>query len=305
MLQSLKSFSSDFSQKVLVVLGEKFITDPLGEKATYDIDPLIIESTLQEIKNRMHIRENELSEKSKSKILNFISDEITSVTLKPFQKQKAKERLGDKGLLALKDYKLVLTSITPTFQLLGVSPAHIKDAFQFHDKYYHVENPKTPVTFFSKLIKTDKSENNFIVFVLADRDGDLLVVRAAWRVYLSDVNISEDYNISQLLDIFLDRYGMLIKTPTTNWSKLIWFDLSRYNTNQDIEVWNQESLTDHRFLKIATRKRAPSFGLIEVFCIYAVDIEKYLADLIKHGAVGNDLLDKKKYPIGYFHFSTY
>lgn len=283
MLQTLRNIEPVSAEMILARLTMSFLPNPF--ESEYNINDDIHKQVLSEVKKRTHVRENDNSLKAKTKILAFLTNEIANMSLTPEREKKAKERLGVGGVLPIDEYDIKMTPVIDTFQVMGVKPSYITNAIRRSDRFYHIQDPKIPISFFSKKIETDSSDNNFIFLVVASRDKTNLVVRGAWRIYLSDVHVSEDYSPYQLFLAFVERYCLTIRLPGLEWSKFILFDIvttPNRNIANLVEI-NDFDKSSQDFLACAVIKTTSIWNVFEAFCIYAVDISKYRHDLRNHG----------------------
>ncbi|AUD00989.1 hypothetical protein [Spirosoma pollinicola] len=285
MLQSLRNIESVKAQSVLADITISFLPNPYETSYITNSFGDIHKLVLQEVRKRTYVKEDDNSLKARTKILSFLTTEMTNLSLTPERKKKAKERLGDIGILPIHDYKVKFTNTFKSFEDMGIKTSHISNAILRSDKYFHVEDIKTPISFFTKKINTELPEDVFILLIITSREKASLVVRGAWRVYLSEVNASDDYNPYQLFLTFLERYGLTIRVSNSDWAKFIPFEVvtsQSENLPYLVKYQNLDTNTQ-QFMSCAVVKKTSVINVYEVFCIYSVDIDMYQHDLRKHG----------------------
>ena len=290
MLQSLRNITSQEAQKILVVLTEKFSPNPLNEKPSYEIDPTIFSQALTEVKKRTYVRDDDNSEKAKAKILTFLSNEVNQLILTPYSRKKAKERLGENGVLPLTDYELVFDKNFDYFKALGVRETYVKAVIQSPDKLHHAKDPRNPSTLIASRVDPGSGKEPFILLCHARRHQSRLMVNSAWNIYESDVKLPNNYTLLDLLKIFLEKYGFFVQLLGSEKVKLVDYVYApTYNGVRPYVLDPTKFVylnNKSRYFANAMMRRSPA-GPVELFYVFAVDIEKYIETLLKHDVIIN------------------
>ena len=307
MLQSLRNIPSQEAQRILVVLTEEFLQKPLKEKLSYEIDPTIFSETLSEVRKRTYVRDGDNSEKAKAKILTFLSNEVSQLILTPYSRKKAKERLGENGVLPLTEYELIFEKNFDYFKALGVKETYVKAVIQSPDKLYHDENLRIPSTLIASRVDPGSGKEPFILLCHARRHQSSLMINSAWNLYESDINLPDNYTLLDLLKSFIKKYGFFVQMLGSEKVKFV--NYAYAPTYSDVRPYVLDPAkfifleNKKKYFANAMLRRSPA-GPVELFYIFAVDIEKYIETLLGHGvSVNVNFVDN--YRQTYYSYNTF
>jgi hypothetical protein len=193
---------------------------------TTGADPEFVRAVLSEIRRYLKVREGDQSTRAYTRIFAFLSEEISRSTLPKAVVSNVKTRLGNRGELRPSQYEVKFSPrAVQQLQALGSSPSHVEEAVTHPDKVVHLKSKYLPegndprVTVSMKLIPAKRTEDNFILLVLTERDGHIQNVRGAFRVYYSDVNIHEAEGPIELLRLLVNSVGLDFNLG----DKVFWF----------------------------------------------------------------------------------
>jgi hypothetical protein len=259
---------------------------------------------LHELRHKLHLNADDRSPIAQAKIFDTLSSEISKYALKNADIRQIKARLGARGDLNPSSYEVdVPSDRRDDLAVRGIRPNHIEDALHTPDAVQHLSSERNDFLVSLFLKRVGSGRDAFTLLVVARRDGYLLRVRDALRIYHSDVDIKGAHEPFAVLRAFLNRYGVPIqigpraglllldevfpfagtKKELDNMATLDgkpwrsrfveWDGNSTYVSNTDIPG----------FRGVALVRVEPHLSVAEIVIAYAFDDRKYDEDLRRHG----------------------
>lgn len=296
-LATLKNKEPREILRLLSAVSTSLLPNPSVDEPTYQsgINTELVDSLINEIRQRLNIPNNDYSISAQSKIFDFLSNEISNITLTDANLTKVKNRLGGKGELALNQYKIEFMDIFKSSEALGEKKSNIIDTISnphkfshYHSKYIKDKEP-FGFTLLTKLITPKRDEDKFIQIVLSGRQGDTLLVMGVLRAYLSEINLNQIAEPLDILKAFVDTYGLTFKLGNIT-SKFIQNEVTELENKSagfQIKVLNGKRGDDYLPVFIGDESGISASGggmynISEILLAFAFDISKYTATLARH-----------------------
>jgi len=308
MLESLKHHSPRERERILSRVVLSLMPDPeLDPQSTISVEnQLIHQRILEEIQPS--------GTANKLGLFQRLSREISIATFSQVRKDDVKARLGQKGLLRQDLYKIELSEgFKKGTTRFGISLTDAEEALRRPEAVEHLlpdhfdqSGNQPSFTLILKTPRVKRRNDAFTLLVLSKREGTVQTVLAAWRVYHSDINISAPLRPLGVLIAFADRYGfpITVGSKTANfilYEKIsvkgalsemikgpsgIKMSLNQFTQQIQFSVDPGVSLNCQTHLFVRVTKSPPiqiDGTVLEVALAFIVDLERYAADLRRHG----------------------
>lgn len=297
-LNALKDKEPKEVARLLSVVSSTLLPNPGIAEVIHKTgsDPEFVKAVLAEIRNYLRVPESDRSIQTQSRIFAFLSQEISRAALANANMSSLKARLGNKGALHPSQYEVRFTDYFDRCEALGTRKSHVIEAVTKPDKVmnprpkYLSEDNDPRVTVSIRFVGSKKVEDRFSLIVTSSRDGQCQTVGAAFRAYLSDVDLT---NINEPLDMvrsFVNTYGLTFrlgnKVSKFMHNEIISSDspLSRERL-KNIEMLDKpkEDLVWPVFAFNITQVRGTDNEILtEVILGFVLNVSKYVATLRKH-----------------------
>lgn len=167
------------------------------------------ELVFKEIKKELGVSETDSSIEANIRVTEVLSKELDRLMLANSDISKIKERVGQKGLLNIQDYKIQFAPSFKTYQKIGIRRSHAERAIRDSFVVQHIfpEEFGTHNTDSISLF-LQYPTSNFCLLVLAVRDHATLIVCHSWRIYRSDINMFQYSDPLSLMKAFIEKYGL-------------------------------------------------------------------------------------------------
>ena len=232
MLATLKQLPSDEAQHLLAGVTRNFLPDPgvgqvfLGEGA----DSSRQEQLLAEIRRHLHLDAHDDSPATKTKILEYLTREMSNLILAKADISSIKARLGQRGDLKPSLYRITFPDFFGDIEKRGIRRSHIEEALRQPNAVEHFLTEKRAGANFDAISLhlrhyVDKAEQRFTLLIQTIRKGDTLLVNAAWRIYHADVDLSQAYSPLAVLQAFVDVYGFECRVGDSHPAKFFLYEV--------------------------------------------------------------------------------
>jgi hypothetical protein len=289
MLQTLKNYNNREATLILAGLSRQLLPDELLEP-TLDETPIDSEThqrVLAEVYRKLRLSEEDKSEESQSRVINYIGKEMSRAALAGSDLQDVENRVGQQGNLRPEAYKVILTSRDEEyFRKYGLNRVQIKATVNEADDFEHL----LPGLFgpvdnnLSLFIKSHSNgDDPFTILVQAERAGATVKVQHAFKVYDSDVNLDYVREPLDLLLVFIEKYGVQITVGDETGKFVMYKSIPHDVQKQGINFFQAHTgNADFRsgFHVMFTR------NTVEVAVGYVINETAYLADLKRHEQLG-------------------
>lgn len=291
MLPELKRLNLKQAEQLLAELAQGLLPKPSEETTehAFEFRTPIHREIMNHFRRKGKIDSQDQSEEAKAKLLQLISDEISSLVLSRKKKNEAKARLGHSGDLRLDFYNIKYGEQFKVFEGLGVRRNHVDAALRKPNQYQHLlpERLKVEsipvVSLFQVEQKGLNSKDDFTFLVHTKRNGATLDVLAAWRLYHDVVSPEHLRSPLDSLRAFVKIYGLKIQIGKSNWAKFFLYEVFPMDFDKPrTRVMQIKNPINHSFISTSVI-RISSLDVIEVGSAYAIDEFLYKNDLSIHG----------------------
>lgn len=196
-------------------------------------DADLVRTVLTEIRTRLRVPEGDNSVDAQSRIYAFLSQEISKASLADVDLSRLKSRLANKGELHPSQYEVRFSDHFAILETLGIRKSHVTEAITHPDEVIHIkakhlsEDRDPRLTISIKSVPNKRAEDSFILLVVSTRKGQVQEAIGAFRVYFSDVDLT---NVSGPIDViraFVNTYGLTFSLGNS---------VSKFLYNEAIEV---------------------------------------------------------------------
>jgi len=289
MLQTLKSYSPQETAVILAGLTRQILptelTEPTPDQPSVDLE--MSQRVLGEVYRKLRLSEEDKSEKSQARVIDYIGKEMSRAALAGADLQDVENRVGQLGNLRPDAYKVILTSRDQAyFRKYGISRVQIKATVNEADDFQHL----LPGLFgpvdsnISLFIKSDSNRHDpFTILVQAERAGATLQVNHAFKIYDSDVDLDHAREPLEVLLAFIEKYGVHItvgdETGKFVLYKSIPHDVRKRGMNF-FQAHSGNAAFRSGFHVMFTD------NTVEIAVGYVINETTYLADLKRHEQLG-------------------
>jgi hypothetical protein len=283
MLDSLKQYDSDTANNILAAIALSSTTNPgVGEAAesigAYEQERVAV---LQELRSRLNVSPSDDPAEINRRVLALLSRQIHEISLEGKDADAVLARAGQAGRLTPSLYRV---EFVPTFAIcvgLGTKIAHVHDAILRSDEVQHLEGAQGEPGFslFLKFHVNAISSDSFWLLVLAHRNGRTLIVQNAWRVYPSDVDLTDAKRPIDVLRAFANVFGLQVQVGIQA-GKFILNEIIPLRVGQVIRAYTIKGLRNKAYVGTMSGHDLPEAH--RVIVAYAIDLLAYEKSLHHH-----------------------
>ena len=221
---------------------------------------------------------NDQAPESLNRVQSLLSDEIDRILLGARDRQRILERLGQAGGLPVGVYEI---RASDSFRKETEKLSDAKSCIVHCDELEHVVAQADPNerqwSMFSKAIQDRRNHLNYFALVLAMREGRTLSVLSMWRIYPQVVGWPITLKPFDLLQIFLNHYGLpLSLNGSPHPDKLVRdFEFPSVGDRPLISATTPSQKGDFSINTIFSH----SFGITKVRFAFGIDQGRYKSDL--------------------------
>ena len=224
-----------------------------------------------------------------AEVFRLLTDRLTRPYLTEQNTPAIIARLSDKRLLPQRYYQLVFhPAFKATADLIQVRPTHVEEAIRSADQVQRISLSEhagpddifTPMSVFVKYHRGGK-RGEFAILVQCFHEEGKLVIFNAWKIFPADIPRPYDESPLALLCAFLQSFGLKISFAGRPLTSLIINDVFPNEDNNFALCKTERRPGMHltHYMKI----HFSSLGSIAVSIAFAVDLDTYLASLVKRG----------------------
>ncbi len=292
MLNILRDLNQSDAQILLSSTAELFLPNP-GIIEPREIDPALTakqQQLLGQIKKKLKIESDKITDEKKSAVLELLSKEITDQVLSREKGQAAKARLGERGLLRPNLYQVEFDQMfESTSAKQGIRKSYVIDVLRSPDDIQHLtppndhEDQKQLFSLFYKSLAHQSPDDPYGILVLAIRNGYTQKVLSAWRIYNSDVDLSNAEKPLDVLKSFTEAFGFPFSVGDSEKSTFKLYEKIKVPAGQSrtqlisIESPKNVKAEGHFAFKFNNSEEA------EIAYAFAIDDLKYEDSLLEHG----------------------
>jgi hypothetical protein len=210
MIQAVQQFdnvvAAGFLARAALSLG---YDAPLSED-----EAKIRENIIEEARTKLGLAPDDYGEQAIDKISEFL-DEESEKLLAPLDTQSALVRLAERGDLPSDLYEVRIVENIAAFhgKNFDLEKQIIESTIRDPDREQHYglgSKPYEPrlISLFLRYFRTKWPHKDFHMLVAGQRDGLILNIHQAWRIYISRVDVAGAQQPIDWLQRFADRYGV-------------------------------------------------------------------------------------------------
>jgi len=291
MLKSLQSLDPNTASKIISDVVQSLLPNPNIETKVYSEYnyPDLHSSVLNEVRQRAKVNLDDNSKDAQTKLFTILSDELSKLILTKKERNEAIKRLGDRGDLNLRLYKIKFTDVFKIQSNHGVDKRLVELTIHHPDSFEHLLSERFDldggknISLFTGFHPSKQSDNSFVILVEAEREKDQMNVFSAWRIFLSDVDIRDAKSPLDVLKAFVDVYGVDFIIGELYFRRFVLYEtfpiqgshggypLIRAKDTSDIDIHGNFYF------------RVNPLNVIELSMAYFINLNKYRIDLRRHG----------------------
>jgi hypothetical protein len=280
--------------KLLTAVATSVLPNPQGQVVVVDRPALeTVQQALRDIRHHLRVAPDDNSFSSLSKIYEYLSDQLTKVSMADVDQGSLKIRLGNRGTLHPRQYEVTFGKNIERVESLGGRKSHMAEAVTNPDTVLHItpkllnddDDPKATLSV--KSVRTKRAEDEFLLLVISQRFGVRQQIQNAFRVYKTDVRLTGNDPI-EVVTSFVDRYGVKFRLGDTTsrflYREAVKMDRPVLQAVFDPTIYSER---DHHswvvFAGADTHLRGSEAEIIaEAVLMFVIDVDKYVATLRKH-----------------------
>jgi Ni,Fe-hydrogenase III component G len=291
MLKSLKSLDPNTASKIISDVVQSLLSNPNIESKFYSDKNFtdLHSSVINEVRQRAKIHIDDNSKDAQTKLFTILSDELSKLILTKKERNEAIKRLGDRGDLSLRLYKI---KFTDSFKIefnhmvdkkLVELTIHEPDSFEhLLPERFDLDGGKN-ISLFTRFHLSKQLDNSFVILVEAVREKDQMTVSSAWKIFLSEVDIRDAKSPLDVLKAFVDVYGFDFIIGELYSRRFVLYDTfpiqgihGGYPLIRPIDTSDNDFHASFYF-------RVNPLNVIELSIAYIINLNKYRGDLRRHG----------------------
>jgi hypothetical protein len=301
MLNGLNDIDSRVAQGILANLALEMMPDPgvETERRTNAVSQYagLREQLLNELRIRLRLKKNDASPRAMGKLYAALAEEMKRLSLQGEDLNKVKARLGQQGSLSPSEYQVKFSqAFRETAEPCGISESTAESVVRKPDSYEHFKpehfgfDPNSAMSLFLKVQKETSYSERYIILVFASRKGYVQEVESAWRVYPSDVDLSQARSPKDVLSAFVDVFGAAFTLGEKTGKLFINESLPVKHGEAGktyFEVFKPVDASVELGFFFGTGKFNKQSQLAEAVISFAIDYTKYAESLNRHGVKVN------------------
>lgn len=281
MLKTLEKYNKKEAQRVLAHVADLYLPNP-GIRGS---DPGETDETssrvIAELRGRIGLPGEDNSPEAQSQILSAVADEISESVLSGVSINGVKERLARQGDLPPYLYDVKFSKGYNSFREFGIEDEEVFSAIRSHDRYQHFVPPtvKSNLKSISLYLKYEESYVLLVVTAMGQRYQE---VDQCWRIFRDDVALPNLAEPKEVLEAFLDKFGVSFTFGESGPSKLI-ISAQIYDANPRLRF--KKPVTHEYQAFFVSSKRVNKASIVMLY--YVVDVSSYTGSLQRHGYAQN------------------
>lgn len=246
-----------------------------------------------QVRLSLGIKSSAYSPKDVEKIVDALDNESEKL-LDPVDQPKVLDSLSAKGQLPADLYDIVIDDglleyfgkKSKTESMLIERAVKFRDAEHHFSQNYGELGEFPLISLFSKHVESRYSARSFTLLVAGLRNGTLLHVSQAWRIYDdSAINLSPNETLLDLLKKFAEVYGVVFTLSGRSGKFFLQSSVDGRSIEDSIDIeLKQETGKQKRFkIVVSDYKSRTAEGKNLGSLVYAIDLIKYGTSLSSHG----------------------
>lgn len=284
-LRSLEKYDSGTANNILAALALSSTANPgVGEAA--EVTKAYPAEQAAVLKELLSKAAGDDQAETANRMREMLWQQIHRVSLEGKDSDAILARAGQAGRLSPSLYRIKFIGYFQVCISLGTKTSHVTDAILNADDVQHLEGKTGEKTFsiFLKYHQGAAAKDSFWLLVLAHRDGRDLIVQNAWRVYLSDVDLTTAKKPIDVLRAFANVFGLPIHAA----GKVDTFVANEtvpIPPGQVIRAYTVKGIKDKAYVSTTSGYNLP--GSHKIILAYAIDVSAYEKSLHQHGVRTN------------------
>lgn len=287
MLQTLKHWDSQATAAILAGLSLSLFPADDVNPESLGIDKQLRARLMEEVFQKLNLNPLDRSELTLARVYGFLAKEMGKAALSGADTKEIKKRIGQRGDLRPDLYEIKIpTGVRKEASARSIPLREIRDAIAHPSEVEHLlpehfESTGDAVSLYSQEWEITESGEPLFLLVLTKRSGYTQTVLDALQIYRSDVNLYEVRTPLEILQAFLDVYGLPMRVGNEV-KKFVLYEkiaapvgVKRTSVIQVLEIPKKEVVITRFFGR-------RSLGGFEVALAYSIPDLKYRADLQRH-----------------------
>jgi hypothetical protein len=281
------------SEPAAVMLTRRFLIDPFTDQTVPNLSALTDDEdlALHSIAKAMgrSVTDVVTSLELRPQVLHLLNRSMQAKALDADRSRAAKEALGNAGLLSPSLYTLQFGDLVKEFIKLGERPENIASVVRSPDVVQHLAPPGGAIpnadesqSIFVREIRP-KKKTYFLQMVTTRRQGSLLTFCAAWRFYREFISWDGSMSPVDLLQRFVDRYGIPFSISGSRSSKFVLnesIDLDdSTKVNLQLNIEGRQPSHDEDIIAQVAIKSDSERKKLHLSMGYVIDAAKYARDM--------------------------
>lgn len=250
---------------------------------------------VEEVRSRLGISKDDNSPDAVNRVADVLDSELDQLLVAP-DTEAALLRLAERGDLPSDLYEIEI--ISNIAEVLGkrfpLEKEIIETTIRAPNNEQHFGPPRgerepAMISLFLRNFRTKWPLKDFFMLVAAKRDGFLLHVHQAWRIYPSRVDVSGLTTPVDWLERFADSYGEKVEIEGKKANFFLFFEgdvPKQWQWQWNLRPRDKKKMMISRFAHWDTVRQTEQAALF-----VAIDIYKYLATLDELSVRRKDFLD--------------
>jgi hypothetical protein len=292
-LQTLSQLPVETQKDALASATKSLLPQPreTDQQSPALIGPLeLSQQVVNEIKDRLKIPLESDSPEAKAKVLAYISKLLSSL-LRGDDPSAVKGRLGQRGDLAPRDYKIIYPADFFNFQQgLAIRRNHVEEALSNPTAVQHLSSDirdRSPdvfpnLSFYAKM-HVDHRGAPFSLLVKTFRDKAVQHVYSAWRIYHADIAMPEAYSPLGIFEAFVFKYGEELLLGGKRMGKLLFYKVLPGVSFAEMDGMTAEQPGNPLLTVQLNWTTHKTSNTTYVTFAYSINLARYCADLMLHG----------------------
>jgi hypothetical protein len=279
MLKTLADRSKPEQARILTAAVDHLLPHPSPEKEPTAAYSEAVAELLGEIQRSHKVKPS--SKNVKAVLFQVLSGELRRLFLDEDEMKAAKARLGQRGDLPAPQYRV---EFDPNFRSgprhRGITRTYVENALYSPDDVQHLleDHFTDAVSLYVKRHSNKaRPQDSYILLVQTRRVKDVQHVTTAWSLFPADVDFSGAKTPLDMLKAFVNAYGIDFHVGNQERHFVL------YETIPAEEKEIQTFHLTHKGPFEATQTIRRQGNVAEVAVAYAIDIERYKRDLVRHG----------------------
>jgi hypothetical protein len=173
-----------------------------------------VRSVVEEVRSQLGFAEDDLSAETRERITARLDSILRELSVSPERENEARRRLGDRGELWPRAYRLNFPADRETLRQVLVREEQLENVLRKPDAVQHLlpaafnAPGAEPMSLYAMWIQSREGRQPYVMLVQTQRRGDEQQISQAWRVFHDDLERPMPEIPLQMLAAFVERFGV-------------------------------------------------------------------------------------------------